>query len=112
MSLFTKLKFWQRSSQTTEENNGIPVEVPVEINRPESLEDRMRRMIMEMSRKAQQQDMESEEDFNDFDVGDDDDSLYPEDDFEGDFKTPIETPEPVSAASSEAVDGSGELAEA
>lgn len=116
MSFFDKLKFWQKSSQTTEENSGIPVEIPVEINRPESLEDRMRRLIVEMSKKAQQNDMESEGDFNDFDVGDDDDSLYPEDDYEGDFKTEIpiqdivddnKTPASGSEGSAEPSDDTG-----
>lgn len=114
-SLFDKLKFWQRASQSTEENNGIPVEIPVELNRPESLEDRMRRLISEMSKKAQQLEMETEEDFNDFDLGEEDDDLYPEDDYEGDFKTEIpkqdieepKSPAPVSADPSGSVDGEG-----
>lgn len=115
LSLFDKLRFWQNSSETTEENNGIPVEIPVDLNRPESLEDRMRRLIAEMSKKAQQNEMESEEDFNDFDLGEDDDDLYPEDDYEGDFKTEIPTQDKVdhkapasgSEVSSETSDDAG-----
>lgn len=116
MELVKKARAWLRARLTDdglEKLDPTPVEIPLEFDRPLTLEERMARMMSVRHRMMQAvsgEELETEEEANDFDI--DDDPLDPLTPYEAEFLPKSEAVVPLEQFAAEEAASSGSGAQA